>query len=140
MTDESIEELFGVGPKGKRELLVLDEPNPLKCPTCDSIGEWVRDEEDPNKILCARDGTHIMTQVSDEEAELAGQLQDMAWKIDNEGLDYFLQHYIDMVPDECPDGYSISLITFAREARLALELFERHAREMCEAHGIEYDQ
>ena len=78
--------------------------------------------------------------MSDMEADLTAKLQDMVWKIDNEGLDYFLENYIDMVPDECPAGYSISLLTFAREARLALETFERHAREICDANEIEYDQ
>lgn len=139
--DDSVEELFGVGPRGQRKLLISDEPNPLKCPNCDTVGEWVRDSEDPNKILCARDGTHIMTQVSDEEAALAAKLQDMVWKIDNEGLDYFLLNYIDMVPNvDAIDGDGKTLRELAEDAMLAIETFEHSAKAACSANGIEYDQ
>lgn len=72
--------------------------------------------------------------------KLPEQLDAMCFKIGQEGLDYFLNNYIDMVPDEMPPESDVSLLTHARNARIAIRQFEYHARNMCDIYDIEYEQ
>jgi hypothetical protein len=53
---------------GSDEVMELStEPNPALCPICGTIGNWYRDPESRDRILCKNDDTHIMSWLEDEK-------------------------------------------------------------------------
>lgn len=57
------DEAVATGRAKRRELVTIDGPNPLACPTCGQVGNWRRDPDDPNRVLCAVDGALVMVEI-----------------------------------------------------------------------------
>lgn len=139
-----LDELLAESDRHSREIVVDHDFPDVKCPNCDNstfdASNWMIDPEDSERILCRTCGTHILTRVQEPELiKLAEELQDMVYKIDNEGLDYFLGNYIDMVPNAAVPGAKETLLWYAQQAIIALSDFEHYAKILCAEHGINYD-